>query len=79
MPTLKFSVRCEWDEEARVWYVAESSVPGLATEAETLEQMEQKLKTMIPELVLLNRPSFRQNHIPWELIAHKSQDLTLNG
>lgn len=27
---------CRWDEEGGVWYVADSDVPGLATEAETL-------------------------------------------
>jgi predicted RNase H-like HicB family nuclease len=47
----RYTVTCHWDEEARVWYVAETDVPGLATEAETVEAMEHKLLLMVPELL----------------------------
>jgi len=47
----EFSVSVEWDEEAQVWYVAESDVPGLATEAPSMDQMIAKLKVMVPELL----------------------------
>ncbi len=47
-------IRCEWDDEARVWYVAESDVPGLAVEAETSEAMLRKLEAVVPELLALN-------------------------
>lgn len=48
-------VHVVWDEEAKVWYVAESNIPGLAAEAATTEDMLSKLRTLIPELVALNR------------------------
>lgn len=40
MATRTYTVTCEWDSEVSVWYVSESNVPGLATEAATLEAME---------------------------------------
>ncbi len=35
--------------------VTSEDVPGLATEAETLEALSQKLRTMVPELLQLNQ------------------------
>lgn len=47
-------VRAEWDPEAGVWVASSDDVPGLITEAETLEALESKLAVMIPELLELN-------------------------
>jgi predicted RNase H-like HicB family nuclease len=66
-----YTITCEWDDEACVWYVAESDVPGLATEAATIEQLEAKLATMIPELVELNVPGADATHVPFKLVATK--------
>ncbi|MEL6062613.1 MULTISPECIES: DUF1902 domain-containing protein [unclassified Methylobacterium] len=44
-------VRCAWDSEAAVWYVSDSDVPGLATEAASLEALRQKLPGMIEDLL----------------------------
>jgi predicted RNase H-like HicB family nuclease len=70
----RYTVTCLWDDEARVWYVAESDVPGLVTEADTIEEMERKLLDMIPELLELNGalPPQRQP-VPFELIARKHE------
>ena len=51
----RLEVRAEWDAEAGVWYVVESDVPGLAAEAETVEGLLDKLRSLVPELVELNR------------------------
>ena len=50
-----FDVHAEWDEEARVWYVARSDVPGLSAEAATTEALLDKLRILVPELLELNR------------------------
>ena len=68
-----YTVSCEWDAEAHVWYVAESDVPGLATEAPTLEGMEAKLHRMIPELLELIAELPPHQAIPFELITHKHE------
>jgi predicted RNase H-like HicB family nuclease len=49
-----FTVTAKWDEEAKVWYVADSDVPGLATEAPSVDALLEKLKVMIPEMLELN-------------------------
>ncbi|MEZ4528792.1 MAG: DUF1902 domain-containing protein [Desulfobacterales bacterium] len=43
-----------WDSEAGVWVATSSDVPGLVTEADTSEQLIEKLKVLIPELLELN-------------------------
>lgn len=47
-------VRADYDPESRSWYVFDSDVPGLATGADTLEELEAKLPDMIIELLELN-------------------------
>lgn len=49
-----YTITCRWDDEAGVWYVAESNVPGLATGAESLDELVTKLEIVIPELLELN-------------------------
>ena len=49
MHTLR--VRAFWDREAAVWVAESEDVPGLATEAETLEDLMAKLTVMVPELL----------------------------
>jgi hypothetical protein len=49
-----FRILCDWDREARVWYVAESDVPGLSLEAATQQVMTAKLRQAVPELLELN-------------------------
>jgi predicted RNase H-like HicB family nuclease len=44
-------VRVAWDEEAKVWFVQESDIPGLATEAETLEELRRKVPRIIQDLL----------------------------
>lgn len=58
----KFAVRVShshyviaaWDSEAKVWYVQESSVPGLSLEAATPSKLIQQVEVAIPELLELN-------------------------
>ena len=49
-----YFIRAEWDDEAAVWVATSDDVPGLATEADTQEQLIAKLKTLIPELLAAN-------------------------
>ncbi|MCJ2059248.1 DUF1902 domain-containing protein [Methylobacterium sp. J-048] len=44
-------IRCTWDPDAAVWYVSESDVPGVVTEAETLDALRHKLPGMIQDLL----------------------------
>ena len=52
MTTLE--IRAEWDAEAGVWVAASEDVPGLVTEAATLDALVERLQVIIPELMELN-------------------------
>ena len=65
-----YFVRAEWDDEARVWVATSDDVPGLVTEADTLESLSVKLEALIPELLDLNGfPNGEE--VPFELLARK--------
>lgn len=63
-------IRAEWDDEGGVWVATSDDVPGLATEADTLEALSAKLYVMVPELLDANGyPD--GNEVPYELMARK--------
>lgn len=63
-------IRAEWDPEAGVWVATSDDVPGLATEAETLEALSAKLEVMVPELLDAN--DYPEGpEVPYELLARK--------
>ena len=65
-----YFIRAEWDDEAKVWVATSDDVPGLATEAETMEMLSSKLEIMIPEL--LNENGYPDtNEISYEVLARK--------
>jgi predicted RNase H-like HicB family nuclease len=47
----RLKVSALWDAEASVWVASSDDVPGLATEADTVEALLEKLRVMIPELL----------------------------
>lgn len=74
----KFAVRVSnshyviaaWDSDAKVWYVQESSVPGLSLEAATPSKLIQKVELAIPELLELNSKHHGDghHHIPFQTV-----------
>jgi len=63
-----FVIEAVWDDEAEVWVAESDDVPGLITEADSRDQLIEKLAVLIPELLELN------NRTP---DPHKPIDLTL--
>ncbi|MCC5659978.1 DUF1902 domain-containing protein [Nostoc sp. XA010] len=51
----RLKVYAFWDTDAEVWVATSENVPGLVTEASTIESLTQKLRKMIPELLVFNR------------------------
>jgi predicted RNase H-like HicB family nuclease len=70
MPQKPFFIRAEWDETARVWVATSDDVPGLATESETMEDLVDKLKIMIPELLEANGQKVN-DEVPFELLTRR--------
>ncbi|MCY7276712.1 MAG: DUF1902 domain-containing protein [Phormidesmis sp. CAN_BIN44] len=54
MKSAVYQVSAFWDENAAVWVATSEDVPGLATEADTVEALSQKLRDIVPELLLSN-------------------------
>ena len=69
-----FSIHAQWDPEAQVWVATSEDVPGLATEAESVDALFEKLRVIVPELLEAN--GIVPNHpdeIPIELLAHRQE------
>ena len=62
----EYLVNAAWDAEASVWVASSDDVPGLVTEAETLEKLEAKLQIMVPELLEANMAS--------RILSHRLRD-----
>ena len=78
---LSFTVTTDWDDEARVWYVSHSNVPGLSGEAPTEAAMEELLHQRVPELLRLNMPHLfareAPRHVAFEFLTRRHRDLDL--
>lgn len=75
MTQTKFQIQAFWDSEAQVWVATSDDIPGLVTEASTLEFLTQKLRDMIPELITLNKvlPPDYVGYISFELISYRQE------
>lgn len=49
-------VLAKYDDEAEVWYIAESDIPGLAGEAATLDELWEVVQDIAGELIEANMP-----------------------
>jgi predicted RNase H-like HicB family nuclease len=74
-----YHVDAVWDPEAAVWVAGSDDVPGLATEADTLEELTKKLRILIPELLTENGVSTgaEEETISFELTGHRHELVTL--
>jgi predicted RNase H-like HicB family nuclease len=66
-------VNAIWDAETKVWIAESDDVPGLATGADTLEELIEKLKIAIPELLLENGVPFEAGRLPFKVEAQRSE------
>jgi predicted RNase H-like HicB family nuclease len=69
-----YHVTAEWDDEAQVWVASSEDVPGLATGADTFEALIEKLKVVIPELLVENGllPAGTEG-VPFEIRAERTE------
>jgi predicted RNase H-like HicB family nuclease len=74
----RIEVKAEWDPEANVWVATSDDLPGLVTEAETVEALQQKLAVMIPDLLEANGGTATEiRNIPMNLIAHREAMISI--
>lgn len=70
IPGCQFTVRAIWDDEARVWVATSDDVPGLATEADDMDALVEKLKVLIPELLEANGIEHAAD-VPFEIMGQR--------
>jgi hypothetical protein len=46
-----FYVWAKWDPEAEVWYTAETSIRGVNSSGDTLEELRERLMLLIPDFL----------------------------
>ncbi|MEB3217890.1 MAG: DUF1902 domain-containing protein [Nostocales cyanobacterium 94392] len=70
-----FKIQAFWDNEAEVWVATSEDVPGLVTEASSIEILTQKLREIIPELIISNGIVARDyvGSITFELTSHRQE------
>ncbi|MSP50293.1 MAG: DUF1902 domain-containing protein [Alphaproteobacteria bacterium] len=61
-------VQATWDGEAKVWVAESDDVPGLVTEAATVEALIAKLRVQIPELIEENN-GLAPCDIPFDVVC----------
>jgi predicted RNase H-like HicB family nuclease len=72
MAARTYHVLATWDDEAKVWVAESDDVPGLITEAESVDKLVAKLKVLIPELLDANGlPD--ADEIPFELTSRLNE------
>jgi predicted RNase H-like HicB family nuclease len=74
--SLLIVVKATWDPEASVWVAESEDVPGLITEADTLEALQRKLPGIIQDLLEVDGDG-EEIEVPIELVAHASSRVTL--
>ncbi len=72
-----YVVKASFDDEAGVWYVDHTDVPGLATEAASFEELCRKIQTIAGELLEANGLETGPSEFAIEIIAHATAKLTL--
>lgn len=71
-----FQIIAIWDDEAEVWSVDDSDIPGLVAWGATRKELIEKLEILVPEMLELNGPLIDDNiskRVPIELIANSSK------
>ncbi|MEO3434976.1 DUF1902 domain-containing protein [Inquilinus sp. CAU 1745] len=82
MSATEYKVIAKWDGEACGWYVDESDVPGLVTEAATFEQLVANIRDLVPDLLAVNsrNQQDRPGHkVPIHVMADRLEIISFNG
>ena len=68
-------VKATWDDEAKVWVAESDDIRGLATEAETLELLKDRILIMLPELLEHNDCKSDLPKIPVHIMAEQTASI----
>lgn len=68
----KVEVKAAFDDEAQVWFIEDSTLPGLAGEADTIEALAARLPDMVVDLIEANGLEGSGKTVEIELIARQA-------
>lgn len=77
-----YHVRAVWDGESRVWYATSEDIPGLAAEAETLDDLILEVHELVPQLLSLNADGAMRDEresVPVHVIAERDERVMLHA
>ena len=66
-------INAMWDADAAVWVATSEDVVGLVTESRTFEALLKKLRTMVPELLTLNKAMPKSGNATYRVIAERHE------
>jgi predicted RNase H-like HicB family nuclease len=69
----EYEIKAMWDPDAGVWVASSEEVPGLCTEAETLEILIEKLKTIVRELLQVNGVVFPPHQLSFHIVSERTE------
>ena len=74
-----FQVNAFWDADSAVWVATSEDIPGLATEANSFDALQRKLRVLVPELLMLNQiiPEDYKGAVSFELTSHKQETIEM--
>lgn len=76
-----WTIRADYDPEAKVWFSIEGDVPGLAVDAETLEALAAKAGAMLPDLLEIHAddiaPERRTGPHNLRIVAHHESEFAV--
>jgi predicted RNase H-like HicB family nuclease len=76
----KYIVTALWDDDAQVWVATSDDIPGLVTEATTLDALLARVVAVAPELLEDNAHLLDREHLPGDTIdVHIVSELRLHG
>ena len=61
----KLKIYAEWENEAAVWVVTSKDLSGLAFDVNTIDELSDPLKMVIPEQSTFNRKDAAGNKLPF--------------
>ena len=70
---MTYTINAQWDPEAKVWTATSDQIPGLAIEAETMEELVKRLRVTIPELLELNQVIKTGDEIVFQLCSERRE------
>lgn len=66
--TRKLIVTAQWDDEASVWVATSDDIPGLVTEAKSLDTLLERVLAVAPELLEDNSQLLEHVDTPGQLL-----------